>query len=218
MEKFFLLALSYSFLLFPLCSLIKRSKLDPITTILSFYGIIFYLLINFDEYIPKNLKQLSQAIYTVLEYSVFTFILFYYLKNKDQKRIITFSSIGFLVFIIIFNISPRSNRIDSIPVGVETLLIFVYSFFYFRQFFVSANNVSFKSPGFLLIVGILTYLSGTFFFNIFVNYLSKDEVRNYWWITYAIETIKNILFAIAILKIKQKSKKNIQFFSKKALY
>ncbi len=217
MEKLFYSILTYSFLLIPLFLLIRKCKPSTIIVVLFIYGVTFFSLNNYYYDFPKKSRQLIQAIYTFLEYLTFSFIIWEGLKNKFAKKFIAVLSILFLVFIICYNLLSGANRIDSIPVGVESILIFIYSFFYFRQFFTSPGTISFKSPGFLIIVGILIYLGGTFFFNIFANYLSIAEMHEYWWLTFIPEIIKNILFAIAIFKITPNVKKNVRVYTNKAL-
>jgi hypothetical protein len=217
MEKLFYSILTYSFLLIPLFLLVRKCKLSGIIVVLFIYGITFFLLNNYYYDFPKKYRQLIQAVYTFLEYLTFSFIIWEGLKNKFFRKLIAVLCVLFLIFIICFNLLSGVNRIDSIPVGVESILIFIYSFFYFRQFFTSPGLISFKSPGFLIIVGILIYLGGTFFFNIFANYLSVSEMHQYWWLTYIPEIIKNILFTVAIFKIMPHVKKNVRVYTNKAL-
>jgi hypothetical protein len=90
--------------------------------------------------------------------------------------------------------------LDSISIGIETILIFVSIILFFYDH--SQSNKAgyiYNHPVFWLSVGLLLYLGGTFFINILVNYMSKDEYENYWHLTYFAEIIKNILFAISIL-------------------
>lgn len=50
-----------------------------------------------------------------------------------------------------------------------------------------------------MIVGIFVYLTGTFFFNILANYISKQEIIKYWHYTYIPDIIKNLMFSIATI-------------------
>lgn len=89
---------------------------------------------------------------------------------------------------------------DSIPIGIETILIIIYSFFFFQKFLKSnvSRNV-YEYPSFWLVVGSLIYLGCNFFFNILVNHLSDDQIDSFWHYTYLPEIIKNFLFAMVIL-------------------
>jgi len=63
----------------------------------------------------------------------------------------------------------------------------------------------------------MLYLGGSFFFYILANHMEEAELKKYWYITFIIETIKNIFFALAIVvhsKFKSKQKipnQNIPF-------
>lgn len=89
--------------------------------------------------------------------------------------------------------------IDSIPIGIETIILLIYILYFFYQF---SKNVStdyiYNHYGFWISVGILIYLGGSFFFFILFDHLSKDQVESFGNMTYVAETIKNILFSVSI--------------------
>lgn len=124
-------------------------------------------------------------------------------------------SILFLVFLIVYNLVTKPQGMDSIPIGIETILIISYSFFYFQQFLKSSvtKNV-YEFPSFWLVVGLLIYLGCNFFFNILANHVTQDQIDSYWHFTYIPEIIKNIIFSMVILGFpsynneEQESKKN----------
>jgi hypothetical protein len=51
----------------------------------------------------------------------------------------------------------------------------------------------------------LIYLGGSFFINILANDMEQTEKDKYWILTYIAETIKNILFGVAIIIFSRKS-------------
>jgi hypothetical protein len=96
---------------------------------------------------------------------------------------------------------------DAIPIGVESILLFIFSFYYFQQLFYNTKDVYlYQDSHFLFVVGILIYLGTSFFFNILANHVSQDFYSQFWHLTYIPEIIKNILFAIAIYKFPDVSK------------
>jgi len=105
-----------------------------------------------------------------------------------------------LVFHISYFLYSKPQKIDSVPIGVETILIFLFSFFYFQQFL--KYNISkniYEYPSFWLIVGIIIYLGSGFFFNILANNVTDQQFENYWHLTYIPEILKNLLFAMVLL-------------------
>ena len=155
------------------------------------YGVVFCLFLNFYFEIPKTYRKLEQTVYTYLEYSFFTFFFWINIKQARFRKTILLVSFFFLCFQIIYFFVSKLQRVDSVPVGIETILILIYIFIYFQQFF-STNRTSYiyNDPSFWIVVGVLIYLGSSFFFNILANQLSKD----YWHLTYIPEIIKNIFF------------------------
>jgi len=60
---------------------------------------------------------------------------------------------------------------------------------------------------FWFVIGIIFYLSSSFFFNILASN-NLDIAGRYWFLTYIFETIKNVLFVVGITLLAKKSIKN----------
>lgn len=199
-EKLFTYILVYSYLVISFSFLLSRSKKYSLFIILALYGLVFFFYLNFYYDIPKNYRKIQQTVYTLLEYSVFAAIIWYNLKNAILRKTIFSLSVLFLVFQITYYFVSKLQKIDSVPIGVETILIFVFSFFYFQQFlkYNTSKNI-YEYPSFWLVVGILIYLGSAFFFNILANDVTEQQFDNYWHFTYIPEILKNILFAMVVL-------------------
>lgn len=205
-EKLFSYILVYSYLLLPLFFIFCRVKKSPIAISLLLYGIIFYLFLDFYFDIPKSFRKIQQTVYTLLEYSFFAYFFWFFIKQIKLRKIILLLSFLFLCFQIFYFFGSKLQRVDSIPVGIETILILTYTFIYFQQYFTdSKTTFVYNDPSFWIVVGILIYLGSSFFFNILANDLSQE----YWYWTYIPEIIKNILFAISIIIISNKSKNSL---------
>jgi hypothetical protein len=121
------------------------------------------------------------------------------------------TSIAFIIFQIYFVSTTALLRVDSIPIGIETILVFIYIFFFFYEFSKSAKDVFiYNHYTFWISVGILIYLGGSFFLNIFFNHLDKNEKVSFANVSYATEIIKNILFLVAVLVYKRFPTNNLQ--------
>lgn len=167
---------------------------------LALYGLIFFFFITFYLDIPKIFKPLKQPLYTYLEYCFLSGIIYYHLHEKKIKSIIKLISLFFFVFLVLYNIFTKMQRMDSVPIGIETILIIVFSFFFFQQFLKAniSRNV-YEYPSFWLVAGLLIYLGCNFFFNILFNHISNEQIESFWHYTYLPEIIKNILFAMVLL-------------------
>lgn len=78
----------------------------------------------------------------------------------------------------------------------------------FSQFRAESSPQIFKQYHFWIVVGIMTYLAGTFFFNILANEIDKTQLKEYWYISYLGDILKNLLFTFSIyVYVKRPSKK-----------
>lgn len=200
-EKLFKYILVYSFLLLPIALLFSRYKKNRLFTVLAVYGVVFFAFLTFYYDLPKSYRKLQQSTYTALEFSVFAFIIWHSVENKRIKNIIRTFSLLFIAFqVIYYFISKPERYIDSVPIAVETILLFVFAFLYFQQYFkynLSLNIYEYAS--FWLVVGILIYLGSSFFFNILANHVTDEQMDSYWHFTYIPEILKNILYSLVIV-------------------
>jgi hypothetical protein len=162
-----------------------------------------------EDYIPKRLTPLK--IYfgftTLYEYSLFTFFIWSNIINRKFKRLIIIASILFICFLIFYYATARFGRLDSVPIGFESILILIYSFYFFYEQ-INNPNVLFiyNDFRFWITTGIMIYLSGSFFIYIFANQIPDNEFAQYWSFTYLFLGVMNILFSIGILLLGLKPK------------
>ena len=173
--------------------------------LLGIYGIVFFVL-NYYLYdlLPRGYKKAYFLGYTYLEYLVFAIIFWSNIRSIRVRLVIFISSLAFGLFQVFYFFNSQLNKIDAVPIGIETILIFIFIFLFFYSYF--NNNTTeyiYNNYCFWISVGILIYLGGSFFLNILANNVSN--ITDYWYLTYIAETIKNILFSIAIVIISRKS-------------
>jgi hypothetical protein len=195
---------TYSYLILPLTFFLLKNRFkDKTPSFLAFYGVLFFSLLIFWDYaklqIPKEYKGYYQILYTFLEYLVFSFIFWNNIKNKRFKKFIIIVSILFFAFQIFFATTTSIKKLDSIPVGVETIFIFIYIFYFFYEFSKNTKDIFiYNHFCFWIAVGILIYLGGSFFFYILINELDDNQIHNFGNLTFIAEIIKNLLFAFSI--------------------
>jgi hypothetical protein len=140
----------------------------------------------------------------VLEYGFFTFIFWRQNKNKFFRKFVIIASSLFLSFELYYLSNTAVERLDSIPIAIETILIFIYIFFFFYDFSKTVKSTFiYNHYCFWLSVGILIYLGGSFFYYMLVNNLDSKEYEKLADLTYVAETIKNILFGIAMIILQK---------------
>ena len=197
---------TYSYLILPLYFILSKTKLkDKLMVLLALYGILFFALLsfyqNFESNIPNNYFQ---GVYTLLEYSFFSYVFWVNTHSKTFKKLIIVVSLLFSLYQFFYITSVKFERLDSISIGIETILVFIYIFYFFYEFSKNTKDVFiYNHYGFWLAVGIMIYLGGSFFFYILINYLDDNEVDKFGQMTYVAEIIKNLLFAFSIYIYKK---------------
>ena len=147
--------------------------------------------------------------FTLVEYVFFAYFLFLKITSPAFKKIMGGLSIIFLLFITVYYFKGNSDTIDSIPIGFETILILVYSFYYLYEQTNDPKNLFIYSLYLLCaILGFMIYLSGSFFIYIFAN--QSSEALKYWYFTNIFSTLKDVLFIIAIIVNTHKSSSKLK--------
>jgi hypothetical protein len=158
---------------------------------------IFLFLFVTDEI---SLGKIQYPLYTLLEFSFFAILIFQQLKFRNRKIILITLSVSFFLFQVIYYFTPQRRKFDSIPIGFEAILIFIFIFFFLYEQLLDVKDVPIYSNYFFWIsIGLLIYLGGSLFIYIYANTLSRAEMDQYWFFTYVVEIIKNLLLTSAIL-------------------
>lgn len=167
------------------------------------YSLVIFLFNFFYDYIYGTLGTVYYLIYTFIEYICFAYVLWLHILNRRFRIFIYCSSIAFFIFQVIYFLIDGKRLLDSVPIGVESILVLIYIFYFFYgQLKSNTEAISlYLQPIFWFATGILIYLSGTFFFYILVNHMQKAQILQYWFITYIFDILKNIFFTIGILVI-----------------
>jgi hypothetical protein len=182
--------------------------------VIFFYGIINFLIniLQYKEFFSPQIDFFFFAAFTFFEYLFFTYFLYLEIKSKTFKRILAYTSCLFILFLLFYNLNAEVRGIDSVPIGIETILIMLFSFRYlYEQMNDTTTLFVYSKPSFWIILGFLIYLSGSFFIYIFAN--QSREAIKFWYLTNVFSILKTVLFSIAILLNKKtKSKPKIIAF------
>jgi len=210
-ERLFFDILTYSFLLPALSFFIHFNKLKStrLCVAVTIYSLVIFLLLLFDDFFNSHYRAVYSTFYTTVEYSCFSYVIAQIIQKKQIRIIILLLSAFFIAFEISINfLIDRFRNLDSIPIGVETILIFIYTFYlFYERFQILETGYIYNNGWFWFIVGIIFYLSSSFFFNILAN----DHyaiAKKYWFLTLIFETVKNILFFVGIILMPKNRTKN----------
>ena len=147
--------------------------------------------------------------FTLVEYCLFATFFWLNITKPLGRKLLIFSSIIFLAVLIIDLTSTEFKFINSLSIGIETIIILCFSFYLLFEL-INNPNVLFVHMDyrFWVILGILLYMSGSFFIYILADTIEARELRRIWPITYLFYIVKGVFFTISILVYKRQSQKN----------
>ena len=124
----FKLILHLSYLLPVICFLIfGRKQFARPMILMLFYSIAFFLLLSYYKTLTGWVDQgFYSTFYTFLEYLLFTSFMFLNISSSRLRKIIIVLSIGFIFFQVVYLLNTRIKNLDTVAVGVETILLFSY--------------------------------------------------------------------------------------------
>ena len=177
----------------------NKLKFRRVAIAIVVYSIIVFLLLSFDAYLNRYYRNLYSAAYTTIEYLCFAFVIAEIIKYKKVKLLILSLSLLFIVYETFNLFKIHFRTIDSIPIGIETILILLYTFYLFYEQFQKIETIYiYNNYWFWFIVGIIFYLSSSFFFNILAD-TNNMKFQQYWFLTYIFETVKNLCFVVGLI-------------------
>jgi hypothetical protein len=199
-ESLFVLIATYTPLLPIIIFLLlfKYSKREFALCIVIVYSIVEFT-INSIAYYTTNTPIFLYPLFTIIEYSLFAILLYLFLKNPTV-RIVILASIGlFIIFSTAYYFAVKGQVLDTVPIGIETVLILAYCFFFLYEGMQNdSQEFIYHRYSFWIVSGILIYLGGSSFIYLFANQFDKKTMRSFWTFQNAFSIIKNILFAISL--------------------
>jgi len=145
---------------------------------------------------------ISLRIFTIVEYSILTIFLYRNIKSDIFKKIILFCSSLFLAYAFFEFFQSNLQEFDSIPSGIESLLMICYCIFILFEKIKEPDSLFlYNTPIFWIVVGLILYFSGTFFLYIYSqnNLKNPEYVKTYDFVNSAFGILKNLLFSVAFL-------------------
>lgn len=148
-------------------------------------------------------------LFTVVESITFVSFLYIQIKNKNVKVAALFIGVALVLFNILYPLFINNvKQIDSVPIGVETIIIIIISFYYlYEKTNDTATLYIYSTFPFWIVIGMVIYLSGSFFIYIFAESLSIADLHKYWFVTNILSILKNIFFTIGIIVNSKPPKK-----------
>jgi len=207
LENLFLFALKASFFL-PVLIVVRifwhQKALNSIALAVAAHSLLFGLINIFHSSLLSEFGSHAYwIIYTALEFYSFSIIIF--LSQKKLIKLATACTILFTINTIIQLLNRNSFKADSLNIGIESILISLnVIYFFYLRFKQVDEQYLYQNPHFWLMTGMLVYLGFTYFFNILVNHVDNEVIKNYYHYSYIGDIIKNVLFTVALLQIPRR--------------
>lgn len=207
----YLIYLSIFLGIIPLLSiiLIKRKNI-------SFKLLLFYLLYSLisDLVLSKlSIKYFHSEIYsfrlfTIVEYFSITYILFCQIERLAFRNFIKFSSVAFAIFLLVDIFTNPLNEFDSIPTGIESLLILITSLILLYEKILKSND--FFTAFVWIAIGLILFFAGTFFLFIMSqnNYNNTDFNNTYGYIVAIFKILMYSFFLVGVISEIKTNKLN----------
>jgi hypothetical protein len=175
-----------------------------------FYEVYAFLTDRLLDFTTNSfLSYLLYSAFTVVEY--FSFATFFYLifQKRAAKSAVILLSVVFLISAIYIFRSQTVGRLDSMSISFESLILIIFSVYYlFEITYMDQMTLVYAKREFWIVISILIYLSGVFFFFTQADKLSPKLAAELWTINTFFNFLKNILILSAFLINTRKAEIN----------
>jgi hypothetical protein len=191
---------SYSSLAIPIAWLVMRPvRTNPVFGLLLVYSLSSFIGDRIPEMIGASgmATRVMSFSFTIIEFTMFTLLFYHFFHRKGYKRWVIAGSAIFLATLVAELQKFGFLHYSRFNAGMAVILVISYSFLLFHEWLMDdPMEMIYEKVDFWITLGILVYLSGSFFFFISVG---KRWEQN--WMMHAVcNLIKNILFTIAIVQ------------------
>ena len=163
-----------------------------------FYSMLTDLVLNKLSLKFFNSEIYSYRLFTIIEFIVLSAYLLKELNSDKFKLFIKISSLVFGAFVLFDLLTGTLNEFDSIPTGVESILILCSSLLVLYERII--KNEEYNVSSIWISIGLVLFFSGTFFLFILSESNFNDSAfsETYSLILASFKIISYILFTIGI--------------------
>lgn len=196
--------------------ILKKYELSlKIICFYSIYGIISDLILSKLSIKYFGTEIYSYRLFTVIEFVSLSLFIYFSIETVKFKKIILLTFILFFVGIIIDFFTSSLNQFDSLPSGIESLLILNSALLLLYEKVLNEATSNKNTSPIIITSGIIIFFSGTFFLFILSqkNYTDTNFSKSYGYLVAFFNIIKNIFIILGIINYKiiiPNSKNNLQ--------
>lgn len=143
--------------------------------------------------------RIIYATFTVLEFSLISACFTRFIHKTFFQRIAICLVAAFAVFAIIYAKATKFKGTDTIPIGVETILILIFSFYFlYIEMEKDLQVLIYNRYTFWIVAGIMLYLSGSLFIYVFADRIEESAKNQFWMFANAFTMLKYLFFVISV--------------------
>lgn len=189
----------------------SRSKSNVSLWIIILYTLISITIFQASAFLPYNLTHFLVSFNTLAEYLLFALILYFNIRNEKIRKLLILISILYFLFSIYYALTVKIKTIDTIPIGIETIIILCFAFYFlYERMNEPAIDFIYTDFRFWIMLGMIIYLAGSFFIYIFSDQVDRNLFNKYLSLTYVFYALKNILFALGIYMYTRKEPQKVE--------
>jgi hypothetical protein len=193
----------------------EKNRLVKIIGYYSFYCLFSDLVLTWASISFFRSETYAFRVFTLLEYFFLTYLLINEIENSRAVKTIKYASTLFITVFILDWITSSFHNFDSIPTGLESLIILSSSIYlvYEKTLKIDALVIT---PSTWVSFGFIIYFAGTFFLFILSQNNLNDEnfYDTYGVIVSIFNTIKNLFLTIGVFRISKTTFMTSKYLSK----
>jgi len=167
------------------------------------YSIVTEGINTYESIRYNSVLYLNFNLFSIVECILLAVYIHGVIRNKIFRVIIWVTLLLFVPYFIYNMLGPFRNNYDSPSTSIESILLLIYSIFYFFEQITNPNHIFFYSiTEFWVIVAILLYFSGTFFTGLYAFGQLKSNTgfdTEYQVIVTSSDILKSLLLGVAMM-------------------
>lgn len=151
-------------------------------------------------------QAILYSLFTIIEFSFLAYYLYSTFVGQRYKKALLSAGILFCVvalinlYLVVTSKTIPDELFDRIPIASSAIILMIFCILsLFEELQLPKIGFIYSTSKFWIIIGIMIYFAGTFFFFLQYDELSVNEQNNFWAINLISMTLKNIFFAISFL-------------------
>jgi len=148
-------------------------------------------------------QQLVFSGFIIVQFGLFSY---YFYSTFRQKNFRYIALLGSAVFCVVAIANFSNERFTWIAESLTSILVIIYCILSLYEQIKDPETVFvYRNKKFWVTIALFIYFSSTLFLYLFSTTLSREQRHMYWAINNFFEILKNILFSVSFIMIKDRS-------------